>query len=266
MEHLPDTDKLRMEQSLKQQSETDLSADSKPSIPDYYGHRARMRQKLLDKGSQSLSDIELLELILMTAIPRRDVKPLAKQLMRQFVTFSCIIHADIHELKQIKGIGDSVISLLKIIEGSCRTILKPAMQKDTVLKEWNQIIDYCRFNLSHEKQEHLYLIYLDVKMRLITIDDFQKGSESRIHIIPNEILKRALNLGATSLILIHNHPSGTAKPSREDLHQTSTLNEFLMHAGISIFDHLIVANQVVYSINQRRIVSDLIKPKNKEEP
>lgn len=249
MRHLPN--------ETQNEKQLDQSFESvKPVVPDYYGHRARMRQKLLDKGSQSLSDMELLELILMTAIPRRDVKPLAKQLMRQFVTFSRIIHADCHELKQIKGIGESVISLLKIIEGSCRTVLKPAVHKETVLKEWDQIVDYCRFNLAHEKQEHLYLIYLDTKMRLITIDDFQKGSESRINIVPNEILKRALNLGANSLVMVHNHPSGAAKPSREDLHQTQELNDFLMHAGISVFDHLIVAEQVVYSINQRKIVSN----------
>lgn len=222
--------------------------------PDYIGHRARMRQKLLQKGVHSLSDAELLELILMTAIPRKDVKPLVKKLMREFVSFSQIIHAEPDRLRQIKGVGESVICLLKIIEGACDTLLRPAMKRETVLKEWNQIIDYCRFTLAHEKEEHLYLIYLDKQMRLITMDDFQKGSEDRVDIMPTSILKRALNLGASSLIMVHNHPSGSAKPSNEDLHRTAELNDFLMHAGISVFDHLIVAKQKIYSINQRKLV------------
>ncbi len=223
--------------------------------PDYIGHRARMRQKLLEKGPHALSNIELLELILMTAIPRKDVKPLAKRLMRQFLNFSNIVHADICELKQIEGVGESVIGLLKIIEGSCHVLLKPEMQKGTVLKEWHQVIDFCRFHLSYEKSEHLYLVYLDARMRLITIDDFQKGTESRISIVPRDILKRALNLGASSLVMVHNHPSGSAKPSREDLQQTAELNEYLTHAGVSIYDHLIIANQSVYSLNRKGIIT-----------
>lgn len=234
----------------------DNTTQSLPSQeqPDYLGHRARMREKLLERGAESLSDAELLELILMTAIPRKDVKPLAKKLLRHFVTFQNIIHADIYELRQIKGIGDSVISLLKIIEGSCRALLRPETKKGTILKEWRQIIDYCRFHLSHEKTEHLYLVYLDIKMKIITIDDFQKGSQTRITIVPTEILRRALNLGAHSLIMVHNHPSGVARPSPEDLQRTAELNEFLMHAGISIYDHLIIANHSVYSLNRHSLI------------
>ncbi len=237
-------------------SKTPVPMDSaKPTVPDYIGHRARMRQKLLEKGSHSLSDIELLELILMTAIPRKDVKPLAKKLMRQFLNFSNVVHAEVCELKQIDGVGESVISLLKIIEGSCHVLLKPEMQKGTVLKEWHQVIDFCRFHLSYEKTEHLYLVYLDSRMRLITIDDFQKGTVSRISIVPRDILKRALNLGATSLVMVHNHPSGSPKPSREDLQQTAELNEYLTHAGVTIYDHLIIANQSVYSLNRKGLIA-----------
>ncbi len=222
--------------------------------PDYIGHRARMRQKLFEKGAQSFSDVELLELILMSAIPRKDVKPIAKRLFRHFVNFPNIVHADICELKQIEGVGDSVISLLKIVEGACHAVLKPEMQKGTVLKEWHQVIDFCRFHLSYEKTEHLYLVYLDARMRLITIDDFQKGSSTRITIVPQDILKRALNLGAASLIMVHNHPSGSPKPSREDLQRTAELSDYLSHAGVTVYDHLIIANQGVYSLNRKGLV------------
>lgn len=240
---------------MKKKTESIELFEIKEKQPDYLGHRARMRQKLLSKGAISLTDTELLELILMAALPRRDVKPLAKELLRQFVSFSGVIHADTFALSQIKGVKESVISMLKLIEGSCQVLLKPTINKGTVLSEWNQIVDYCRFNLSHEKCEHLYLIYLDSKMKLITIDDFQKGSATRLPIFPQEILKRALNVNAKSIIMVHNHPSGEAKPSAEDLSQTDDVRDFLEHGGLFLYDHLIVGNQQVYSVKHKGIIS-----------
>ena len=223
--------------------------------PDYLGHRSRMRQKLLTKGANALTELELLELILMTALPRRDVKPIAKALLKEFITFSGVIHADIFALSQIKGVKESVISLLKIIEGSCQVLVTPSLNDGTVLSEWNQILDYCRFNLSHEQCEHLYLIYLDAKMKLITIEDFQKGTSNRLPIFPKEILKRALNLNARALIMIHNHPSGDPTPSLEDLSQTDDVRYFLEHGGIVLYDHLIVGDKKIYSVNHKGLVS-----------
>ena len=224
------------------------------ATPDYLGHRARMREKLLAKGAESFSDAELLELILMTALPRRDVKPLAKQLLHQFITLSGVIHADSYALKQFKGVKESVISLLKLIEGTCRVILKPDNNAKTVLSEWNQIIDYCRFNLSHQTQEHLYLIYLDKTMRIITVDDFQKGSGDKLPIFPKEILKRALNMNAFSVIMVHNHPSGNASPSHDDLIQTENIRSYLSHTGIQLYDHLIISGQQIYSFNNKSFI------------
>lgn len=240
---------------MPKKTETMTLFNTTEKQPDYLGHRSRMRQKLLSKGASALTDAELLELILMTALPRRDVKPLVKELLRQFVSFSGVIHADTFALSQIKGVKESVISILKIIEGSCQVLLKPNTNQGTILSEWNQIIDYCRFNLSHEQCEHLYLIYLDSKMKLITIDDFQKGSSTRLPIFPQEILKRALNVNAKSIIMIHNHPSGEAKPSIEDLSQTEDVRDFLEHGGLYLYDHLIVANQQVYSVKHKGIIS-----------
>lgn len=231
-----------------------LPASDTPPQPDYLGHRLRMRKKLLSKGADSLSDAELLELILMTALPRRDVKPLAKQLLRQFVTLPGVIHADTHVLQQIKGIKESVISLFKLIEGTCRVLLKPADGEKTVLTSWNQIIDYCRFNLSYAQEEHLYLIYLDKGMRLITVDDFQKGSVDKLPIFPQEILKRALNLNAFFLIMVHNHPSGEARPSHEDVLQTNNIRAFLANSGLHLYDHLIIANNKIYSFNNNALI------------
>lgn len=237
-------------------SESKVPAKGVEPAPDYLGHRSRMRQKLLEKGAQSLSEIELLELILMTALPRRDVKPLAKQLMRQFLNIQGIIHADVTQLSEINGVKESVISLLKLIEGTCSVLLKPDMKKGTVLSDWHKIIDYCRLHLSHEKCEHLYLIYLDKRMKIITIDDFQKGSQSHLPVYPQEILKRALNLNASKLIMVHNHPSGEASPSVADIQQTNDLIDFLENTGIAIYDHLIIGNNQVYSLNHRKIMDE----------
>lgn len=231
------------------------SVSSSQAQPDYIGHRARMRQKLLSKGSHSLSDAELLEMILMTALPRRDVKPIAKKLLHHFLNLPCIIHADINELMQIKGVKESAISVIKLIEGTCQAMLRPNKAQKIVLKEWNQILDFCRFNLSYAQQEHLYLIYLDKNFRIITSDDFQKGSPSRLPIFPIEILRRSINLNATYLIMVHNHPSGEARPSKEDLEQTSNLSSYLSSNGITLFDHLIIANNQVYSFKNKTITS-----------
>lgn len=229
--------------------------ESPAPAPDYLGHRSRMREKLLAKGADALSEAELLELILMTALPRRDVKPIAKQLLRQFVTLPNVIHADTYALSQVKGVKESVISLLKLIEGTCRVLLKPLPNNKSVLEEWNQIIDYCRFNLSFESQEHLYLIYLDRGMKIITMEDEHKGSSSRLPVYPQEILKRALNLNAAYVIMVHNHPSGLAQPSREDISQTEDVRQFLENGGIQLYDHLIIAANQFYSFRHNSLIA-----------
>lgn len=238
-------DLLFSEKELKQKN-------TEEPKPDYYGHRQRMRQKLLEKGAQSLSEAELLEMLLMVALPRRDVKPLAKQLLREYVNLPNIIKAEPERLREMRGIKDSVIGLFKLIDGICIEMLKPHYKKSTVLNEWNRIIDYCRFNLMYKNEEHLYLVYLDAKMRLITTDDFQKGCRHRVPIYPQEILKRALNLNAHWIIMVHNHPNGEARPSQEDIHQTEDVRLFLENGGIQLYDHLIIGRDKVYSFNSKK--------------
>lgn len=233
-----------------------LDTNSLSPLPDYLGHRKRMREKLLEKGAYSLTEAEIMELILMAAIPRKDVKPLAKQLLRQFVNLRGVLTADVRQLQQVKGIKESTISLIKLIESACMQMVAPNVRKGTVLSEWSQILDFCRLHLSHIPEEHLFIIYLDDKRKIILYDDFQRGTKNRLQLFPIDIMKRALNLSASALILVHNHPSGEARPSKEDLHQTVDLAELLESVGIFIFDHLIIGDNRIYSINSKGIINE----------
>lgn len=244
-----------MTDSLKQ-TFSDLETNSSHPLPDYLGHRKRMYKKLLEKGAYSLTEAEIMELILMKAIPRKDVKPLAKQLLRQFISLRGVLTADVRQLQQIKGVKESTITLIKLIESACMQMVTPNMHKGTILSEWAQILDFCRLNLSHIPEEHLFVIYLDDKRKIIICDDFQRGTKNKVQIFPIDIMKRALNLSASALILVHNHPSGKAYPSKEDLYQTLKLEELLESVGICIFDHLIIGNNQIYSINSKGIIDE----------
>lgn len=223
---------------------------------DCDGHRQRMMQKLLEKGPQSMTEAELLEMLLMRALPRRDVKPLSKALLRHFTSLKSVIKADSCQLSAFPCVKESVISLFKLVDGVCLQMLAPSQRKGPILSEWPQVLDFCRLNLSHIMEEHLYIIFLDDKHRIILHEDFQRGTKTRIQIYPIEIMKRALNLSARSIILVHNHPSGEARPSREDLNQTADLEEFLNTVGITILDHLIIGDNKIYSINSKGIINE----------
>lgn len=218
------------------------------------GHRARMRKKFFDRGWRVFSEVELLEMVLMLVIPRKDVKPLAKKLISHYKSLAALIHADPKELRRIKGVGETVIWQLKMMEASCSAILRPTIRKGTILKEWRQILDFCKFCISHERYECLFLIFLNRRMQLISIDNIQKGTSSRIPVIPMDILKRALNLDAISVLIIHNHPSGISSPSDEDLARTQEIVDILKPSGITVYDHLIIAKHSVYSFNKRGLV------------
>lgn len=228
----------------------------KEEQPDHLGHRKRMNEKLMDKGPKSLTEQEALEMILMRALPRRDTKPLSKQLLHQFVSLRNIVKADIRQLEQFKGIKESAISLLKLIDCVTYLMVTPSLRKGVILSEWSQILDFCRLNLSHIPEEHLYIIYLDDKKKIVMYDNFQRGTKTRLQFSPIEIMQRSLNLVATSIILVHNHPSGEARPSREDLHQTAELEEILAGVGITILDHLIIGDNQIYSINSKGIINE----------
>lgn len=222
---------------------------SKQDIPDYIGHRARMKNKVLDKGGSSLTEAELLEVLLMYSIPRRDVKPIAKQLLRKFITLRDILAAEPAMLTDIPGVKDSTVCLLKTIEASCLQMLSPINKKETYLEDWKSVLDFIRLNLSHLKNEALFLIYLNGKKKILKFDIEEKGTSDNVQINPNLIANNCIAAKASYIVLVHNHPAGKPNPSAADIESTKALSEYLRPLSIHLIDHLIVGNNSVYSIN-----------------
>ncbi len=217
-------------------------------IPDYVGHRARMQEKLLTKGGDSFTEYEFLELVLMRAIPRQDVKPLAKRLLAHFGTFADVITASDEELRQFKNVKDSVISLFRLIEGACVRLKKSSLVRGPILADWAALLDYVYIRLAKENIERFSILFLDGKMRLIREELHQSGTIDNVPVYAREILKRALNLNAQKVILVHNHPSGATEPSKADIYQTDHLKHVLKAAEIELVEHLIIGKgSEVYS-------------------
>lgn len=209
--------------------------------PHYLGHRQRLRDKLLNNGSEALADYELLELVLSIAIPRRDVKPLAKELINTFKTFGGVITANPSDLKQIKGVGDTVIATLKIIEASQIKTLKDKIENTSIISSWTELIDYCKLNIGNKDTEEFHILYLNTKCHLIKDETHSTGTINTSSVYPREILKEVLKIGATSIIIVHNHPTGDTTPSKADIQITNKIKETLKTIDVSLHDHLIVA-------------------------
>ncbi len=209
--------------------------------PHYLGHRQRLRDKLLNNGSEALADYELLELVLSIAIPRRDVKPFAKELINTFKTFGGVITANQSDLKQVKGVGDTVIATLKIIEASQIKTLKDKIENTSIISSWTELIDYCKLNIGNKDTEEFHILYLNTKCHLIKDETHSTGTINTSSVYPREILKEVLKIGATSIIIVHNHPTGDTTPSKADIQITNKIKETLKTIDVSLHDHLIVA-------------------------
>lgn len=204
------------------------------------GHRARLREKLLKRGGDALADYELLELILTIAIPRRDVKPLAKTLMAEFGSFAEVIHADLHRLEGIKGLGETSIAALKIMQAATIRVTRDQVMDKPVLSGWTALIDYLKASTAYREREVLRVLYLDQKNVLIADEVVNEGTINHAPIYPREIMRHALQLGATSIILCHNHPSGDPTPSRQDIATTRDIVDVGRKLGVKVHDHVIV--------------------------
>ena len=222
--------------------------------PHYLGHRERLREKLLAHGEDSLADYELLELILTIALPRKDVKPLAKELLARFKSFAGVFNASPQELMSVKGIKETTASTLKIIPAACQRLTKVEILNTPVFNSWDKIQDYCFLKLAHKKNERFHILFLNIKFHLIADEEHQHGTVNHTPVYPREILSRALALNASSLILVHNHPSGDAKPSEGDIKITESLREILRLSDIAIYDHLIIGKQGIYSFRQHGLL------------
>jgi DNA repair protein RadC len=210
------------------------------AAPHYHGHRDRLRQRFAQAGSDALHDYEMLELILFRAIPRRDVKPLAKELIERFGSFAEAIAAPIERLKEIDGLGEAAITDLKIVQAAARRLLRGEIKKRHVLSSWSSVLDYCRTAMAFESKEHFRVLFLDKGNHLIADEQQQTGTVDHTPVYPREVVKRALELSATAVILVHNHPSGDPTPSRADIEMTRAIIEVARPLGIAVHDHLIV--------------------------
>lgn len=221
--------------------------------PHYTGHRDRLRQRFLKNGREALQDYELLELILFMSIPRRDVKPLAKDLIKRFGSLGNLLRADTAALEEA-GLSEGTATAIKIIESTAFYLLQHDVQGKPVLASWTKLIDYIQASMAHEKIEQFRLLFLNKKNELIADEIQQTGTVDHTPAYPREIMKRALDHGATAIILVHNHPSGDPTPSKADVDLTRTVIEAAKPFGIVIHDHIIVAKSGTASLRQMGLI------------
>ncbi len=209
--------------------------------PDHTGHRERLRKRFMKSGQDSLADYELLELVLFPALPRRDTKPLAKALLKHFGSFAEVISAEAAELRAIDGIGEAAVVALKTVQAAALRLSQDEIMERPVLASWDKLMKYCRASMAYEKAEHFRILFLNKKNILIADEVQQQGTVDHTPVYPREVVKRALELGATAIIMVHNHPSGDPSPSKADIEMTMEVKEAGEKLGIVLHDHVIVS-------------------------
>jgi len=210
-------------------------------------HRTRLRERFMQGGAGAVPDYELLELVLFRAIPRRDVKPLAHRLMKEFGDFNRVIAAPADRLAAVKDVGRAVIAELKIVEAAAHRMARAKIIQRPVLSSWDALLDYCRSVLAHRPLEQFRILFLDRKNILIADEEQQHGTVDHVPVYPREVIKRALALNASALILVHNHPSGDPTPSDADIAVTNQIREAGDVLGIVVHDHLVIGKAHEFS-------------------
>jgi DNA repair protein RadC len=215
--------------------------------PHYLGHRARLRERFLGASGDALPDYELLELVLFSARPRGDVKPLAKALLKQFGSFAKVIHAEETSLRAVPEVGDAVIAALKTIRVASQRLIKSEIAELPVIQSWSALMDYCKLAMGSKKIEQFRVLFLNHRHALIADEVMQQGTINHTPVYPREIVKRALEHGAAAIILLHNHPSGDATPSKADIDITKHIIEACATIGVTVHDHVIITQTGHYS-------------------
>ncbi|MEQ8356576.1 MAG: DNA repair protein RadC [Kiloniellaceae bacterium] len=209
--------------------------------PHFHGHRQRLKDRFLKTGGDQLADYELLELVLFQALPRRDVKPLAKDLLDRFGSFANVITAEPSLIRQVPGAGDAVVIALKTVAAAGERLARDEMAAAPVLGNWDKLLRYCRTAMGREGREHFRVLFLNRKNVLIKDEVQWRGTIDHTPLYPREVVKRALDLQAAALIMVHNHPSGDPTPSQADIDMTQQVAEAAKSMGIVLHDHLIIA-------------------------
>jgi DNA repair protein RadC len=222
--------------------------------PHYHGHRERLRERFYSAGPDALSDYELLEMALFPALPRRDTKPLAKALLKKFGSFAEVIHAPEARLREVGGIGDASVHQIKLLAAAAGRVAKGEIKRSIALSSWNDVIGYCRSSMAFADKEQFRLLFLDKRNQLISDEVQQTGTVDHTPVYPREVIKRALELSATALILVHNHPSGDPTPSQADIQMTKAIIDIASPLGISVHDHIIVGKNGHASMKGLRLI------------
>lgn len=222
--------------------------------PHYHGHRERLRERFRSAGADALSDYELLELVLFRALPRRDVKPLAKELINKFGSFAETVHASEARLREVRGLGDAAIIEIKLIAATSARVAKGKLKSRAVLSSWTAVLDYCRTAMAFADKEQFRILFLDKRNQLIADELQQIGTVDHTPVYPREIVKRALELSASAIILVHNHPSGDPTPSAADIQLTQSIVTIAGPLGIAVHDHIIVGKNGHASLKGLRLI------------
>lgn len=217
---------------------------SSPAVqdePHYHGHRERLRERFLKVGAENLPDYEVLELLLFGVIPRRDTKPIAKALLAKFGSFDEVLAASPDALMTVDGIKDGAAAMLKAVQAAIQLALQTRVRDAEVISSWTDLLNYCTSRMAHEPNEQFRLIYLDRKNKIIVDEAQQRGTVDHTPVYPREVVKRALELNASAVIMVHNHPSGDPKPSRADIEMTRKVKDAAAAVSITLHDHVIVS-------------------------
>ena len=210
-------------------------------VPSYMrDHRKRLRDRFLAGGATAMPDYELLELVLFRAIPRQDVKPLARALIERFGDFNRVLSAPATQLAAVNGVGDAVLLELKIVEAAAHRLSRSRVMQRHVLSGWDALLDYCHTTMAHRETEQFRILFLDTKNTVIADEEQAQGTVDHVPVYPREVVKRALELNASALILVHNHPSGDPTPSDADIHMTRQIAAAAKTLNITVHDHLII--------------------------
>ena len=230
-----------------------FTAQDAPANPAA-GHRARLRKRLLAGGVEALGDHEIVEFLLMGAIPRKDVKPIARTLLARFGSLAGVLNADPKALANHPGMGETSAAALAIVAVAARRLARQAVREQPVLGSWQALIDYLTIDMAHLTVERVRVLYLDVRNRLILDHLVGDGSIDEAAIHPREVIRKALDLGATALILVHNHPSGSPQPSRADIQITQRIAEAGRLLGVAVHDHVIVGREGHVSLKAKGLI------------
>ena len=222
--------------------------------PHFHGHRERLRARFREAGAEALADYEMLELVLFRAIPQRDVKPLAKALLQKFGSYAEVISAPTERLKEVDGLGEAAVTEFKIVQAAAHRLAKGAVKKRPVLSSWSSVLDYVRAAQAFAEKEQFRILFLDKRNQLIADEVQQQGTVDHTPVYPREVVKRALELSATAIILVHNHPSGDPTPSQADIDMTKQVANVAKPLGVTLYDHIIVGKEGHASLKGLRLI------------